>query len=282
MHKGHTWQTIDRYLSTHDLDARVERKAKVLAALRDDNTYPRFTDIFRVIAPQTYTPPGARRDPVDALIAHMNKDWFGCVQDGKTWKPQPPFGDDHRTTGFWSNWYGDAEAIVREGTARTIEISLGIAHDEHVPTSGGQLSDAAVERNWPVEFWWLCGMKWFHASITWRHAYRRPREGVVTCTWITPGNGDMMYHDLDSPPVHDDPSFELDPGDCSGRFGSWIVGQPHNDALPVTSWEGTPVGVWPSPIGVTHSRGEGARTVSVVSPSFLDGGVSNQQPEWDY
>jgi hypothetical protein len=288
MHKGHTWQTIDRYLSTHDLDKRAHRKAALLTALRDPRKYPRFTDVFDMIRPKSYVPPNGRPekiDPVDALVAHMNKDWFGCVKanngTGK-WQPQPPFGPDNRTTGFWSNWYGDAEAIVREATARAIEVSFGLEHGADIPEKNGAVTDGSVLRNWPVEFWWLCGMRWFHASITWRHLHSRPRDGVVTVTWITPGNGDAMYHDLDSEPQHPDDSFALDPIGCETRFGSGIVGQPHNDTIAVKTWEGTPIGRWPSPIAVTHSVAERARVLSVVSPSFLDGGVSNQRPEWDY
>src|SRR3954453_6399989 len=150
-HKGHTWQTIDRYLSTHDLDKRVERKKKVLDALRDPDVYPRFTDIFAVIAPSSYSPPTAnlptppKSDPVAALVAHMNKDWFGLRKHGDSWAEQPAFAADHDTTGFWSNWYGDAEAIVRETTERAIEVSLGITHGDEVPSRNDQVSDDSVE-----------------------------------------------------------------------------------------------------------------------------------------
>jgi hypothetical protein len=281
-HKGHTWQTIDRYLSTHDLDKRAERKAALLEALRNRRTYPRFTDVFRVIRPTSYRPPGSGPDPVDALVEHMNEDWFGLHKDGKTWRPQRPYSAENNTTGFWRNWYGDAEAIVRETTGRAIEVSFGLEHGADIPTERKRVTDRSVRRNWPIEFWWLCGMRWFHSSITWRHVKERERDGCVVVTWITPGNGDPMYHDLDSPPTNDDGSFELDPIGCETRFGSWIVGQPHNDTVPVASWEATGIGEWPSPFAVTHSRPEGARVLSVVSPSFLDGGVSNQAPEWDY
>ena len=33
-------------------------------------------------------------------------------------------------TGYWRNWYGDAEGIVRETYTRAIEVSLGIPHDD--------------------------------------------------------------------------------------------------------------------------------------------------------
>jgi hypothetical protein len=283
MHKGHTWQTIDRYLSTKDLDKRAARKALVLGALRDTHTYPRFTDIFRLIAPASYAPPGGGANPVDALIVHMNKDWFGLEQQGGTWGPQKPYGPGNTTTGFWRNWYGDAEAVVRETTARAIEVSLDIDHESDIPANdNGDVTNDVVKRNWPVEFWWLCGMRWFHASLTWRHEHGNARHGVVVVTWITPGNGDEMYHDLDAPPKNDDGSFKLDPIDASARFGSWIVGQPNNDTYAATSWEGTGIGKWPSPVGVTRSSAEGARVVTTVQPAFPDGGVSNQKPEWDY
>jgi hypothetical protein len=283
MHKGHTWQTIDRYLSTKHLDKRAARKALVLGALRDEGTYPRFTDIFTLIAPSSYTPPGSPPNPVDALIAHMNKDWFGLEQTGNTWGPQKPYAPG-RTTGFWSNWYGDAEAIVRATTARAIEVSFNVDHGSDIPTNdNGEVTDETVSRNWPIEFWWLCGMRWLHASLTWRHEHANDRHGVVVVTWITPGNGDEMYHDLDAPPKHnEDHTFAIDPIDASTRFGSWIVGQPNNHTYGAKSWEGTGVGKWPSPVGVTHSSPEGAHVVTTVQPAFGDGGVSNQQPEWDY
>src|SRR5690349_4358061 len=133
MHKGHTWQTIDRYLSTCDLDKRARRKVALLEALRDTTTYPRFTDVFGVVNPATYSPPGSPPNPVSSLLAHMNTDWFGLPSnDAGGWSAQPPFGPAHRTTGFWSNWYGDAEAIVRATTARAIEVSLGITHNAKV------------------------------------------------------------------------------------------------------------------------------------------------------
>jgi hypothetical protein len=287
MHKGHTWQTIDRYLSPHDLDRRAARKAQLLEMLRDDTRYPRFTDVFGVIRPKSYTPPGrgngGGRNPVDALVRHMNEDWFGLEQQGGKWQPQAPYGLGNTTTGFWRNWYGDAEAIVRETTARAIEVSCNVDHGADIPKDdNGNTTDAVLDRNWPIEFWWLCGMRWFHASLTWRHEHGRRRNGVVVVTWITPGNGDKMYHELDSPPTNDDGSYELDPVDSSTRFGSWLVGQPHNDTIAATSWAGTAIGEWPSPVGVTQSRPEQARAVSVVQPSFPDGGVSNKTPEWDY
>jgi hypothetical protein len=285
MHKGHTWQTIDRYLSTHNLDRRATRKAAVLAALRDQNNFPRFTDVFRVIAPSSYSPPGGAPNPVSALVTHMNEDWFGLpqTQPGQ-WGPQEPFGPNNTTTGFWRNWYGDAEAIVRATTARAIEVSLGVDHGADVPVNdAGEATNDSVTRNWPIEFWWLCGVRWFYSSLTWRHEHGAQRHGVVVVEWVTPGNGDMMFHDLDSPPIHNqDGSFQLDPIDASARFGSWILGQPHNDTIPANSWLGTLIGDWPSPVSVTRSRPEAARTVSVVSPAFGDGGVSNKRPEWDY
>lgn len=284
MHKGHTWQTIDRYLSTHDLDKRARRKAALLEALRDTTNYPRFSDVFNVVNPATYQPPGSPPNPVTSLLAHMNIDWFGLPSNGAGgWLPQPPFDAAHRTTGFWSNWYGDAERIVRDTTARAIEVSFGIKHGARVPGSNDRgVTDKALPRNWPIEFWWVCGERWFHASLQWRHTYDDERNGLVSVTWLTPGNGDPIFHDLDHPPLKNDGTFKLEPTECDKRFGSWIIGQPHNDLIPSKTWDGTLIGEWPSPVAVTHSHPEGTRGITVVQPSFPDGGVSNQLPEWNY
>jgi hypothetical protein len=214
----------------------------------------------------------------------MNRDWFGLPSTGAGgWGPQAPYGPSHTTTGFWSNWYGDAEAIVRATTTRAIEVSFGIAHGAAVPAGrDGRVTDASVRRNWPIEFWWVCGERWFHASLTWRHEHGAERDGYVEVTWLTPGNGDPIFHDLDHPPLHPDPSFALEPRDSNTRFGSWIVGQPHNDLLASKTWEGTLIGEWPSPVAVSRSRADGAHAITVVSPAFGDGGVSNELPEWDY
>ena len=64
-------------------------------------------------------------------LQHQNKEWYGRTPGpGNTWQAQPGFVPASPTrTGFWHNWYGDAEGIVRETYARAIEVSLGIPHD---------------------------------------------------------------------------------------------------------------------------------------------------------
>ena len=66
---------------------------------------------------------------------HQNRHWYGKTYLGPgLWGPQQPFNAvTHPRTGFWHNWYGDAEGIVRETYIRAIEVSLGIPHE--VPAS---------------------------------------------------------------------------------------------------------------------------------------------------
>jgi len=165
------------------------------------------------------------------------------------------------------------------------------------------------ERNWPIEHWWICGARYFQASVTWRRG-RHPAASVaatnllaidpdaislertgaedagrVVVVFVTPGSdGHTVYHDLEHPPMNvptppnappapslrsNGAPWDIDPVRCRSRFGSWIVGQQHRDTVQTCSYEASKSGNFPCPIKVSVQTGD----VMTVQPVFEDGGV---------
>ena len=139
-------------------------------------------------------------------------------------------------------------------------------------------------RNWPIEFWWTCGLSWFQAWISWSHwpssfpvtPPTAKHDGRVIVTWLSPGSAShTVYRDLSEECAeHPAPAAAVVPGtatvDVGRRFGSWIIAHEFNDVLNVPSSTPTPPGVWALQFSVTHSHGE----VCTVEPPFADGGVA--------
>lgn len=109
------------------------------------------------------------------------------------------------TTGWWLNWSGDAEAILREGLLRAIEASRGIA-------SGAQIPHAAAPAT-KVDFQWLCGGTRFECWVNWERnaGAGRPGTDAVQMTLLTPGIDPELAETV--PPKYPDTDVTL--------FESW-------------------------------------------------------------
>src|SRR5437879_1220653 len=120
---------------------------------------------------------------------HLNKDWFGMKKAGSAWVKQADADFDPQSnpsTGFWINYWGDVEEIVRETFVRAIEVSLGLRHGErHAP-------HAEFRRFWPISVFLKCPTPWFEGWVTWRSweagTATRAQDGSVAVHFLVPGN----------------------------------------------------------------------------------------------
>jgi hypothetical protein len=209
------------------------------------------------------------------------RDWFGRSRDSSSasgWGPQDPFHwASNPTTGYWQQYYGDVEKIVRETLIRAIEVSLGLDYGEKTPSSG-----QATKRHWPVELWWKCGQGWFEGWVTWhndQHENRAPARdaGQVTVVLATPGTG---YQVLVDPTMGRHlPHFEVDPPNTrrpgpGERFqGSWVVTHNVHDERAMLTSASADEGQlrWP----VFGTGYVGTKRVLCVQPSWADGGTQS-------
>jgi len=241
-------------------------------------------------------------------LAHQS-DWYGeYVIDPATGQlVQKPYAPDHRTTGYWRNWYGNSQGIVREVWIRAIEVSLGVPHDPQ-QTDAQQIHDHRT-REWPIEVFWRCPAPWFEGWITWRGKpegnHKVSHSGHVTVHFHTPGhNGGGLIQSPQRPgyllrnPVPAD--YKQEPVTAASQYlpsdgerGMWVVAQQRQELRNPDGWliepgnvvpnsaapgntvnpAGTQEGQWyvdQIPIGAGFvSTGD----VVVVQPSEPDGGV---------
>lgn len=188
-------------------------------------------------------------------------------------------GIDWPVAGFWSQYYGDPEAIVRETLVRALEVSFGVDHDQEVPER--------PDRQLPLELFWKCPQRWFEGWVTWR--LDPPTcTGQVTVIFATPGSGKPLIErpeDGTDPRLptstrtvrRDDAPVQPAAGNPDRAAehapkGMWVVS--HRDHLlvpPVRSYEPAPLGEWRvPPFGPSYV---GVGPVVVVEPSEADGGV---------
>jgi hypothetical protein len=334
--KGPSWQIFDSFFSGPE---RIKAKLFVLEALWTQQRFTAFADLVAPGLPPDFVPPTApfSNDPnftvtLPSLIEHANRHWFGLPLIGADPTSSNSWGDhvdvdpnDPRTVGFWRDWGGNAEAVLRLTFIRAIEVSLGLDHptdangDPIEPTVVPNSADGAIAtlysghvgpngpfapalpvvaaqpassvspyfaRNWPIEFFWICGVPDFQGSVTWRRG-RQPGPadgGRVIVTVLTPGSSHhTVYDDLEKDPMHppaplapspDGAPHVLDPVSCSDRFGSWTVGHRFWEKRPAGSHEGTHAGQCPCPIPIRVNHGR----VMTVQPRYEDGGVLLNTP----
>ena len=123
------------------------------------------------------------------------------------------------------------------------------------------------ERNWPIDFWWSCGVGWFQAWVTWAQEHD-PASGRVSVTWLTPGSTDhSILRDFSG--LNASPSYEA--FSKKKPVGSWLIAHQKNDHVNSPTYFPTVTqgAEWPLPFGVTYSYGE----VVTVEPTWADGGV---------
>jgi len=185
------------------------------------------------------------------------------------------------TTGFWAQYFGNVEAILRETLVRAIEVSLGLDHGEAVPAGG-------PTRRLPIELFWKCPQRWFEGWVTWRWDQHHG-TGQVTVILATPGSGKPLLEnpDLGMGAVRADSSRAIapdtvgtGPGPCNpaanpdqGAHGMWVVTHHEHLQLPALHPDaGLPEGQWLVPaFGPTYL---GVGPVVCVQPSEADGGVN--------
>lgn len=291
--KGPAWQLLEEHLSLSGPD-RIVRKKEMLAFLRDaaEPAKAKFTTNSGTASPNQ----GTDTD-LNNRVAGFQQNWYGEDDAGNFDGAQSP-GTPHKTprVGWWVNWYGKPSAIVTEALIRAIEISLGVTHGAVLP------ADDNFSRDWPIEFVWVCPVGWFQAGISWRDlppkaTAPRDESGLVTVTWLTPGNApaDAERADCEQGPEmmspdanhglfwtldHDqrggetgnaDLDLDKNPTDSSAARGHWIVGHPVTTPYryrgTYTNGQGTWADVLPSAVSTVHD-------VVTVRPAWNDGGVN--------
>ncbi len=192
-----------------------------------------------------------------------------------------PDFDGWPATGFWHQYFGDVEGIVRETLIRALEVSLGLDHGQEIPTDG-------PVRRLPIELFWKCPQCWFDGWVTWRFD-RAAGTGQVTVLFTTPGSGKpILEQALDGAgafvprtsrtpatgpapagPAPSDPAANAE----QAAKGMWVVTHTDNLQLPVLpSAGGRPSGQWLiPPFGPAYV---GVGPVVCVQPSEPDGGVA--------
>ena len=194
-------------------DEETERLFRGLADLRDPDTlltYVGLVDSTNLEDPSVAAP----------LDDRLNEYWFGFEPDGSGgWDPQPGYGPGHQTTGYWLDYCGDVEGILRETLARTIELAFGIP-------AGGDRSDATrADRPWEVEIFWKCPNPWFEGWVTWRRSRRHPEEGQVTTIIATPADALNSIRRVPADPGRGAPPLVTPTGVPDVGQGMWLVTQ---------------------------------------------------------
>jgi hypothetical protein len=295
MEKGAAFSVCEDYF------ASIDRRLAFLANVRNFNV-----PLWDTVILNSTTLPATTAN-------HFKDHWLGNpVFNGNDWRADPALTTDH--TGWWHNWFGPAEGIVRESFERAIEVSLGLAHKP----SGGNGNPAfdpptkthvdsavplsEVTRCWPVEVLWVCGTPTLQGWVTWRQHGTGWADGQVTLVFTTPGlTGYPMYADpqptvpppLPPPPVP--PDYKLYPGeigDVGFEQGMWVIGARTTKAQTVCTTESIDVvggvevinrrtgthTVFTDPVTVILPKTIYFATnsaIDVVRPSEVDGGVLN-------
>lgn len=239
------------------------------------------------------SPPG--RQTNDARLDHLMRHWFGKKWNGDRW-----VDDGEATTGKWTEWKGDAEAIFRSTLRRAIEVSFGVEHDPDALTLGDE------RRDWPVQFLWICGSPRFEGWVVWRgwdhEDVSQPRvddAGLVTVIFSTPGGqsplslrltiDDDEHMDPADRLIFGGPDYELNPTDSLSSNGMWVIGHEVSTIEPMCAppsasndqyeW-GIPADAPPHRIVGCDSPTHACAPPVVVRPSEFDGGVLKGGRTW--
>lgn len=182
-------------------------------------------------------------------------------------------------TGFWFQYFGDVDAIMRETLIRSIEVSLGLEHDE-VPANG------RTDRWMPIELFWKCPQRWFEGWVGWRWDATHG-SGQVTTMLATPGSGKpvLEHPGLGQAPLGEPHAVIASPldvpagpppdgdGPAIKAKGLWVITHQEHAQLSTTPDEGgTASGQWfVPPFGPTYV---GVGDVICYEPHEFDGGVN--------
>jgi hypothetical protein len=205
---------------------------------------------------------------------HLDKDWFGMVQDASgAWHKQPDKAYDPVTNpriGYWQNYWGDVESLTRETFVRAAEVALGLQHDE-------QLAPEQLEHlTWPHHFWPIsvytkCPQPWFEGWVTWRSWGEGANDGEVIVHLHTPGHDGGQITTEPTKGLNTAPA--LDPQQADGQNGMWLItSRRHHVEPPVVTSHPTEHGKWPLPTVGQVVKDDGP--VVVLCPDEIDGGVA--------
>ena len=190
-------------------------------------------------------------------------------------------------TGFWFQYFGDVDAIVRETLIRSIEVSLGLDHDQEPGPDGPPFQ-------LPIELFWKCPQRWFEGWVSWRWDARHG-TGQVTTMLATPGSGKpVLEHPQLGQDPHGIPRFLADEpvdgprtpapgvrGDAPNIYpkGLWVVTHRQHAKLATTPDDGgTESGRWfIPPFGPTYV---GVGDVICYQPVEFDGGTNPAGRPW--
>ncbi len=250
---------------------------------------------------------------------HMNVHWFGMIPTGRVVNGKAEYQKQtngtyewihNPTTGWWRNYFGDTEGIMRQALIRAAELALGLDHDEPVPPTAqrGRL------RCWPIEYVVTCPAAWFEAWLSWRQTGNGIRDGHVTINMVVPahiqptepGPSDLDFQNprdggvLDSPlmpPQQGGSQYRLSPLAPEGPYGMWVITHWDHDMEPAilnvydpdgnrienatATATNTPTGQgqWPLPsFGLVYRGKPGPAShpgdgIVCVQPAEADGGV---------
>src|SRR5262245_4888937 len=263
LEKGPYFSILEDYCNSSATNVK-----KALRQLRRGDPIPEVAGLFN---PNSLTAgPSASQ-----VKRHMYEDWFGFGYNAATQKgvpPQPALNPPAtRTTGYWTEYYGNVEGIVRETLVRTCEVILGLDHEQPIPPG-------RPPRHLRLEAFWKCGQPWWEGWVTWHlhptPSNQRPR-GQVTLILATPGTGDPVLSDPTKGRTSAD--FKVNPTNTrtsqgkERHHGMWVVTHEDHEMLPLLTTAPSEVGDWVYPTFTATFRGVG--DVVVVQPSEADGGV---------
>lgn len=263
------------------------RRPQLLADLRNPNV--RLVDIA-----VTNQQDAANFDAFGPLAQRLNSNWFGFDAAGN---PQAPFdAANPERTGYWVDYHGNTERILRTALLRSLEVAMGLDHG----ASAGE-----SDRTWPIEVFWTCPRGWFECWVTWRqHDPAQTDGGQVTLLICTPADTVNVVRPRFVEPLNPENGEQhVNPTSPDRRQGMWLVAHSDHrshlvqwidpsttppaaittravvDAL--NSIYSTDVKVGyddaiapdPWPIPSPSTLWEGIGDVVVVSPPEIDGGV---------
>jgi hypothetical protein len=205
--RGPLLTLVENALNPHTAAERGERDALLgelrlgtpLAALVSATSQP----LTGVAIPQA---------PLDDRLA---KDWFGSGAKGPPGEP----------TGYWVDYQGDVEGVLREGLIRTIEVSMGLTHGAE---------PAAATRSWPVQVHWKCPNPYFEVWVSWRRHDDTAGGGQVDMLIATPPDkANRLTTRPQFPPgppagVPAEPTPLAEPTAAAACQGMWLVAHEHH------------------------------------------------------
>jgi hypothetical protein len=285
----------------------IPRRIHVLIAMRQGAD----PDDIPSLESASLDPPAGGIDTLAQRRYHENRHWYGKWEVppfSGNWVDQDPFDSwTNPRTGYWHNWYGNAERIIRETYTRAIEVSLGIPHDPRM--TDYEWIWLHKTRWWQIEIFNRCPAPWLEGWVSWRG--KPGGDGHVTVHIHTPSHDDSNL--LHSPfrtsaalagttiagnmtPEYRDERTSPPPIPSDGERGIWVVGHEVHDLVdppyvgflrqrrPAPPNPQNDEEKWDIPWfgGVVWSHDENATTsdkIVVVRPNEPDGGVlANGRP----